>query len=45
VAVRTQSGPTVTWRYVTADHLGSVSVLTDASGAVSERDGIVRSFV
>jgi RHS repeat-associated protein len=39
VAVRTQSGPTVTWRYVTADHLGSVSVLTDASGAVSERDG------
>ena len=29
---------TVTWSYFTTDHLGSASVLTDASGTVTERD-------
>jgi RHS repeat-associated protein len=38
VAVRFDSAGTATMRYVVSDHLGSSSVLTDASGAVVERD-------
>ena len=39
VGMRVQSGSTVTTRYFHTDHLGSIAVITDESGAVVERDG------
>jgi RHS repeat-associated protein len=39
VAMRAVSGSTVTTRYMHADNLGSISVLTDETGTVVERDG------
>jgi hypothetical protein len=38
-AMRVLSGSTVTTRYFHTDNLGSISVLTDETGAVVERDG------
>jgi RHS repeat-associated protein len=38
VAERFKTGSTVTWKYFVLDHLGSIARLTDAAGAVSERD-------
>ncbi len=38
VALRSNTGGTVTPLYFNGDHLGSASVLTSASGAVTERD-------
>jgi hypothetical protein len=37
IAVVTQGGPQAGTLYVHVDHVGSVDVLTDAGGAVSER--------
>jgi RHS repeat-associated protein len=39
LGVRVLSGSTVTQRYFHTDNLGSISVITDASGNVVERDG------
>jgi hypothetical protein len=39
IAMRAQTGSTVTTRYLHTDNLGSISVLTDETGAVVERDG------
>ena len=38
VGVRFLQGSTVTLRYFHQDHLGSIAVITDASGAVIERN-------
>jgi RHS repeat-associated protein len=37
VALRTQQGTTASLKYFVADHLGSVSVITDETGAVLQR--------
>jgi RHS repeat-associated protein len=39
LGVRVTSGSTVTQRYFHTDNLGSISVITDATGNVVERDG------
>ncbi|MBV9990521.1 MAG: VCBS repeat-containing protein [Alphaproteobacteria bacterium] len=37
VALRNKIGTTVSWYYTALDHLGSISAITDASKAISER--------